>query len=309
MTDFTRGSPHPRHARLAQRLIEAATVDGWPIGHRLTEEGCARILEVSRTPTRAALRLLAELGIVDGQAGRGFVLLRTGVDLAGVVPSVPEAAAAQLRAALIRDRLSGQIGIVQSQADLVRRYQIGIPTLQRVLSRMEQEGLVAHEGWQWSFVPTLETVQSREASYQLRLLLEPASLLLPGLQVDKALLHQLIAEHDAFLASPDMSTWDAVHIFDLDARFHEALAGFGSNPFIRTIIRQQNALRRFLEVGSYGDRLRVNAWCREHQSIMWALVADRAIDASGLLRRHLITAAEAAASNCVNDGTLGSPEP
>ncbi|MGI4941614.1 MAG: FCD domain-containing protein [Janthinobacterium lividum] len=300
MADITFGPPHPRHARLAQRLIEAATVEGWPVGYRLTEEDCAHILEVSRTPARAALRLLAGLEIVGRQAGRGFVLLRAGPDLAGLMPIVPEAADAQLRAALIRDRLAGQIGIVQSQAELVRRYQVGLPTLQRVLSRMEQEGLVAHEGWQWSFVPTLETRQSREASYQLRLLLEPASLLLPGLQVDTGLLRQLIAEHDAFLASLDTSAWDAMRIFDLDARFHEALAGFGSNPFIRTIIRQQNALRRFLEVGSYGDQPRVQAWCREHQSIMRALVADRAAEASELLRRHLVKAAEVAADSFAN---------
>ncbi len=295
MADLSFRPPHPRHARLAQRLLDAATLEGWPVGRRLTEEDCAALLEVSRTPARAALRVLAGLGVVGRQAGRGLVLLREGSELAGLMPSVPEAADSQLRAALIRDRLAGQIGIVQSQADLVRRYQIGLPTLQRVLSGMEQEGLVAREGWQWSFVPTLETRQSREASYQLRLLLEPASLLLPGLQVDKGVLAHLIAEHDAFLASLDTSAWDAMRIFDLDARFHETLAGFGSNPFIRTIIRQQNALRRFLEVGSYSDRPRVQAWCREHQSIMRALVANRVAQASKLLREHLIAAAETAA--------------
>lgn len=293
MTDIY-PAPHPRHARLAQRLIEAAAGRGWPVGHRVTEEECAGILEVSRTPARAALRLLEGLGVVGSRRGRGFVLLRAGADLAGIAPSAPEPAEAQVRAALIRDRLDGRIRMVQSQADLVRRYAVGLPTLQRVLSRMEQEGLVAHEGWRWSFAPTLETRQSRRDSYQMRLLLEPASLLLPGLKVNTGLMQVLLAEHEAFLDSQGETTWDPVRIFDLDARFHEALAGFCSNPFVRTIIRQQNALRRFLEVGSYGDHGRVRAWCREHLLIMQTLLAGDAGRASDLMREHLLRAADAA---------------
>lgn len=291
MTDF---SPHPRHVRLAARLIEAAAAADWPEGHHITEEEAARLLEVSRTPARAVLKLLAQKGVLEASPRRGFSLRRAGGALAGTVLPVAEPADAQLRAALIRDRLAGRIGVVQAQAELARRYAVGLPTLQRVLSRMEEEGLVSHEGWQWSFAPTLETRQSREDSYQLRLILEPAALLLPGLVVDKELLTSLVAEHDAFLRDDDRKAWDEMRIFDLDARFHEALSGFNANPFIRTIVRQQNALRRFLEVGSYGDRPRVYAWCGEHQAIMRALLAGNAKRASTLLGKHLANAAAAA---------------
>ncbi|MEJ1978302.1 MAG: GntR family transcriptional regulator [Acetobacteraceae bacterium] len=189
------------------------------------------------------MRLLAGLGVVGIGPSRGYVLMREGAELAAMSVTARPPVEEQLRAALIRDRLAGDIAAEQSQAELARRYAVGLPTLQRVLRRMEQEGLMSHEGWQWSFAATLETRQSREASYQLRLILEPAALLLPGFAADPTLLDQLITEHGALLADPGLADLDPMRIFDLDARFHEALAGFSGNPFLRNVVRQQNALR------------------------------------------------------------------
>ncbi len=128
----------------------------------------------------------------------------------------------------------------------------------------------------------------------MRLILEPAALLLPGFAADPTLLDQLITEHGALLADPGLADLDPMRIFDLDARFHEALAGFSGNPFLRNVVRQQNALRRLLEAGSYGDKARVAAWCGEHLEILHALKRGQGARASRLLRTHLRKAAVAA---------------
>ncbi|HWK43817.1 MAG TPA: GntR family transcriptional regulator [Stellaceae bacterium] len=295
---------HPRHARLAQRIVDAAVDGGWPAGQKVTEEELARRFEVSRTPIRAALRLLTELGILVPGPRRGHVLARAGATLAEVSLSAPEPAEEQLHAALIRDRLAGRVAATQSQADLGRRYGVGLPTLQRVLSRMEQEGVIAREGWRWTFVPTLETGRSREASYELRLMLEPGALLLPGFRADPDSLRRLTEEHEALIGDldHDLARRDPLRIFELDARFHETLAGFGGNPFVLNVVRQQNALRRLLELGTYDDRARVAAWCGEHLAILARLDEGNPAAASDLLRAHLLTARASTAGAALGQG-------
>ena len=195
---------------------------------------------------------------------------------------------------MIRDRLAGRIAAEQSQISLARHYDVSLPTLQRVLHRMEQEGLMARTGWRWAFVATLEDGRSQKASYELRLMIEPPALLLPGFHPDLAVLRQLVDEHHALLRALDDALRTPPMVFDLDAKFHETLAGFSRNPFLENIVRQQSTLRRLLELKSYTNRARVLAWCKEHLDILHALVAGNRIEASSLLRQHLMHAQAAA---------------
>jgi DNA-binding GntR family transcriptional regulator len=285
---------HPRHAQLAQRIVDAAVAEGWPAGTRMREEELAGRMAVSRTPVRGALRLLAQLGIAAVAPSRGFLLARPGEQLAGTVLSVPAQPEEQLRAALIRDRLAARIAAEQSQVALARHYGVGLPILQRVLHRMEQEGLVSRRGWRWAFVPTLVDGRSQAASYQVRLMVEPAALLLPGFQLEPAALLQLTEEHRALSDQLEAGVPEPTAIFDLDAKFHETLAGWSGNPFVENLVRQQNALRRLIEFKTYTDRPRVKAWCAEHLAILEALGEDDRETASRLLHQHLVQAREAA---------------
>ncbi|HUA78246.1 MAG TPA: GntR family transcriptional regulator [Acetobacteraceae bacterium] len=286
--------PHPRHVRLAERIVEAAVAGGWPAGARIIEQELARVLAVSRTPVRAALRLLMRHGVVRARPNRGHVLVRPGAELAGFRLPARASAEAMLHDSLIRDRLAGRIGPEIAQAALARRYRTGLTVMQRALARLEEEGLVAREGWRWSFAPSLDTEQSRRASYELRLMLEPPSLLVPGFRADPAMLDRLVDEHAALTSRPDIVREDPARVFDLDARFHETLAGWSGNLFVLSVVRQQNTLRRLLELGSYADRARVVVWCREHMAILSAIAADDPAMASRLMHRHLMHAAEAA---------------
>ena len=291
---FNRVDAHPRHAQLGQRIVDAAVAGAWPAGMRMREEELARMLGVSRTPVRAALRLLAQLGLAEASRSRGFMLARPGERLAGVTVSVVPPPEEQLRAALIRDRLAGRIAGEQSQATLARYYDVSLPALQHVIHRMEQEGLVVRKGWRWAFVSTLEGGRSQVASYELRLMVEPAALLLPGFQLDPVSLRRVSEEHHALLGRLGRARQAPAAIFEVDAKFHETLASFSQNPFVENIVRQQNALRRLLELKSYRDRTRMAAWCREHLAILQALAAGDRAGASALLREHLVQARAAA---------------
>lgn len=284
------GGPHPRHSQLARQIVGIAVARGWPPGQRLTEQELAGLLDVSRTPVRAALRLLETRGAVERGASRGYALALTGAALAAIEIEARPVAETELWAALIRDRLAGRLGTSETQAEIARRYGVGLPTVQHVLRRLEQEGLVAHGGWRWTFVPTLETAQSRRASYELRLILEPAALLLPEFSAPADQIDLLLGQHRALLGELPSESLEPTRIFEIDARFHEALAGFSNNPFLVNAIRQQNALRRLLEVSGYDDHARVEAWCQEHMAILEAVQANRREQASALMRHHLTKA-------------------
>ena len=300
MSSSDQTAPHPRHAQLAQRMVDAAIANAWPAGMRMREEELACQFGVSRTPVRAALQFLAQLGMMEASPSRGFVLAQSGNALIGTIVSVPQLPEERLRDAMIRDRLAGKITAEQSQVSLARHYDVSLPMLQRVLHRMEQEGLVARNGWRWAFVPTLESGRSQTASYELRLMIEPAAILLSGFQPDPAILRQLIDEHQTLIRTLDEALHTPPAVFEVDAKFHETLAGFSRNPFVENIVRQQNALRRLLELKSYGNRARVAAWSEEHLNILRALAAGKRTEASSMLRQHL-TQAQAAAEKAHRD--------
>lgn len=287
MTNFSLSDVHPRHVQLVQRFIDLALAQAWPVGQRVTEIELAEQLQVSRTPVRVMLGLLRDLGVITALPNRGQALALSEEALRAVV--LPEAPAADtaLHAALIRDRLDGKLEEEPSQADIARRYHVSAATVQRLFQRLEQEGLVQRTGWRWSFLPFLSTAESQRASYQIRGILEPSALLLPEFRADESALRQILADHQHLLETLPEKVQTPSWIFNLDARFHETIAGFGQNPFILNVIRQQNALRRLLEIRSYGDQTRVKAWVKEHIAITEALMVGQNEAASRLLASHL----------------------
>jgi DNA-binding GntR family transcriptional regulator len=287
MPTSPKSGAHPRHAQLAASIVDLALANRWPAGQHLTESDLASRLNVSRTPVRAALRLLASIDAIEARPNRGYVLTRTGPALAATVVEPRPDTEDALHAAIIQDRLAGRLSTSEAQVELARRYAVGLPAVQRVLRRMEQEGLVSYDGWRWTFEPTLETVPSRRASYELRLMLEPPALLLPGFALDEFTARLLLDQHAAMLEGSFGMARDPRQVYELDARFHETLALFSGNPFVVNAVRQQNALRRLLEMGSYGDQQRVTAWCQEHMEILSALLRGAPQHASTLMRQHL----------------------
>lgn len=278
---------------LANLILEIARNLRLKVGHHFTEQWLAEELSVSRTPVRSALRLLAERGVVEARRNQGFFLATAWSELGARhaldVPLTPEDA---FYNTLVRDRVAGRLADSITQSDLTRLYKVNRVVLMRTLSRMGDEGLIArNKGQGWRFLPTLDSASARRSSYEFRLTIEPAGLILPGLTVDRLALKRLKADHDYALTHAAASMSDGA-LFELDSSFHETLAGFSGNPYFLQGIQQQNRLRRLLEYQSYPNRRRVRAWLREHLNILEALEAADFAGASEQLRAHLANATE-----------------
>lgn len=279
---------------LANKILAVAVEERLSHGHHLKEQQLAEKLGVSRTPVRAALRLLADRKIVSAIPNRGFRLLKDGRELLGTTLDVPPLIEEQAYLDILRDRLSGDLPGTVNQVLLTKRYGIGRGSLRPVLNRLADDGLITRKGQNWLFLPSLESESSLRASYDLRITLEPAGILLDTFHADREMLRQLKERHCLIIEQSEHEAISGRDLFMLDSQFHEAIAEASGNPFFLQAVQQQNKMRRLFEYQGYSNRRRIREWCGEHLSVIEALSqGDRRAAANGL-REHLSSAAATA---------------
>lgn len=287
-----------RTVQLAHVIANLAARRRWPRGRHVREQELAGELRVSRTPVRAALRLLARHGVVEARPNRGFFLTRDGTRLTSLRLEPPTTVGEQLYANVLRDRVMGRLPEAVTAFGITARYAVSRLAVERVLARLQDEGLLTRSaGRAWRFTPSLEQTQGVRASYEFRVVVEPGAMLLPEFRLVPSEVVEQQQRHREMLVRADAASRrqpPPAAVFDLDAGFHETLARFSGNPFVLHAVQQQNRLRRLLEFESYRDMARVIAWCGEHLSILDRLEAHDIGGASGLLRAHLQRAARVA---------------
>jgi DNA-binding GntR family transcriptional regulator len=276
----------------AEQILDIIQHDGLSAGHHLTELSLARRVGLSRTPVRAALQLLSQQGILLLRPRHGYVLARNGHDI-GVPTELPMSADETLYQRLARDKVANRLPSCVTETFLMRRYGASRNLISAALSRLSEEGLVRRgRGREWAFIEILNSASAQQESYQLRLMLEPAALLLPTFKLDREELLRLRQQHTRLLAAEEIASRSR-EVFHIDASFHEQLARMSGNSFVLAAVRQQNRLRRLIEYQGYRDVTRVHAWCREHVAIIDALMREATRKASALLSLHLTNAATA----------------
>lgn len=275
-------------------------------GQHLGEEVLAGRLGVSRTSVRGALRILGAQDIVDARPHRGYVLRRDGSELeAGT--ELPPSSDEKLYMQIARDYVIGTLPESTTETDLMRRYDTSRHLILAALALLSEEGIIHRgKGREWRFREILKSSRAREESYELRLMVEPAALLLPTFQIDKSELEEMRKLQEKLLTSAESGVSHRV-VFQTDARFHEMLAKLSSNAFVLSTIRQQNRLRRLLEYQSYLDAKRVREWCLEHISVIDALLDDNQHLAARYLTKHLENARLASADMQRNRRKAGLP--
>ncbi|MDG4889811.1 GntR family transcriptional regulator [Mesorhizobium sp. WSM4887] len=289
---MARPSGQTQH-RLANQILNLIRDAKFEPGHRLREQHLADLLGLSRTPVRSALALLSSLGIVEARKNIGFVLVKPFDALQRVEIEIPASADQRLYETLIRDRLAGSLPDSLTQTDIAQRYGVDRVVMLRTLMRLAEDGLVArNKGHGWTFLPTLDSKLALHSSYEFRSTIEPAIFLLSTFKSDPALLDRARMQHMYLLSHPDVDALDAAVIFDTDASFHEMFAEFSGNAFFLQAVQQQNRLRRTLEFGGYHNRRRMRDWCKEHLSIIDAVVIGDLDRASEVMRTHLQNASE-----------------
>jgi DNA-binding GntR family transcriptional regulator len=286
--------PGQNSRRLANQILDFVRKARFEPGHHLREQQLADLLGVSRTPTRNALKLLVEEGIVESRRHQGFFLLKAFDALQRVELSVSSSHEDTLYERLVNDRLAGAIANSLTQAEIARRYDVDRVTLMKTLTRMAEDGLlIRNKGHGWRFLPSLDAAALR-SGYQFRLMIEPANFLQPGFTPNTAALERSRLQHLYLQSHANSAAVSNAQLFETDALFHEMFAEFGGNTFVIQAIQQQNRLRKLLEFAGYANRRRVRDWCAEHLAIIDAVAAGQYADASELMRKHLTHADNAA---------------
>jgi DNA-binding GntR family transcriptional regulator len=281
----SRGRAQSRYV-LANQILGFVREDKIANEQHLVETALSERLGVSRTLVRAALKLLAERGVVEARRHQGFFLTRGWRDLEDHAIDVPLTAEDELYRRLVHDRISGDLPERITQVALIERYRVDRGLLLRVLSRMSDEAIVVkNKGHGWTFLPAIDTDVALRASYDFRRTIEPAGILLASFAPDAGVLERLRQAHLAI--ADQVETASEQRLYALDVAFHETLAAFTNNSFWLQAIQQQNRLRRLLEYEGASDRRRVRDWVKEHLGIIAALRAGRLELASERLAAHL----------------------
>jgi DNA-binding GntR family transcriptional regulator len=242
---------------------------------------------------------------VAARQNRGYVLTRDAYEIQ-LTTELPTSADEALYMRIARDRVANRLPQCTTETELMRRYDCGRNLVLAALAMLSEESLVRRgRGREWQFRELLNSPQIRRQSYELRLMLEPAALLLPGFRPDKNKLADMRSRQVALMLSAGRTaSWREV--FDVDASFHELLAHFSGNEFLLEVIRQHNRLRRLIEYESYPDAGRVRAWSREHVAVIDAILEGNNKLASRRLAQHLRNAMVPAARLVPTNGRMKS---
>jgi DNA-binding GntR family transcriptional regulator len=287
-----KSAPSRLQRELSAGILDLIRSERLAPGMRLAEVALAERLQVSRTPVRAALKLLAKRKLVRTGARRGFFV----ADAATAAEKPPGKPAPddtdRLFVAIARDRRAGRLVDEVSERDLMQRYGATRPIVQRVLTKLSEVAAVQRKpGHGWRFQPIIADEQARHESYRYRMLIEPAGLLEPGFRLDPTWAADMRRRHQETMAMPWSET-SSIALYEMNAAFHEGLAAASGNRYLLVAVQQQNRLRSF---GNYDwtfghERVLVN--CREHLAILDQLEAGQREAAAALLRSHLESAAK-----------------
>jgi DNA-binding GntR family transcriptional regulator len=279
---------------VAGQILALIRAERMTAGQPLREEALASRLSVSRTSVRGALRILGCQEIVDARPHRGYVLRRNASDLEQAI-ELPTRPDEKLYLQIAGDYLAGVLPESTTETDFMRRYDASRHLVLATLALLSEEGIIHRgKGREWRFREVLKSSRGREESYELRLMIEPAALLLPTYRIVKRELEDMRVLQLQLLNAAEANPSHR-DVFHTDARFHELLAKLSGNGFVLATIRQQNRLRRLLEYQSNLDAKRVRTWCLEHISVIDALLdGDRQL-ASQYLSKHLQNARRTAA--------------
>lgn len=272
---------------LAARILGEIRDAGLSTGTHLRSQDIATRLGVSRFPVGQALQILADKGVLRHERNRGYFVEQASPPSSDALGLSKPDAVTQAYFRIADDHLSGRLPEQVSESDLRLTYSLTRAELSAVLTRISQEGWAERRaGYGWTFAPVLNTPESLEQTYRLRLALEPAALLEPGYHLSPESIAACRAAEERLLAGAiETDSADALH--ERGVRFHETIVAGSGNPFFLDTIRRINRIRRLLSYRSMLDRKRYRQQCEEHLSILDSLTRGNQTEAAERLRLHL----------------------
>ena len=169
-------APTQLQEELIDRICGVIHDDGIAPGGRLNEKQLAERLNVSRSPIRAALGVMAARDLVVRQPGRGVELLRLPPKKSPVASKEKD----DFLVKIARDRDSTALGDDFSEAELMQRYSVGRAIVRSALDTLADFNMVQRKpGYGWQFL-TVWDAETRKESYRFRKVIEPAAILETG---------------------------------------------------------------------------------------------------------------------------------
>lgn len=238
------------------------------VGDSLNESLLAQLFEVSRTPMRAVLTYMSELGIAKAVPYKGFVLL---VDAESIESnedsSEQDSRQDKLYLRLLMDLFFGEIDSAFSEKELQERYSANRGEIHRVLLVLENDGILRRSpGYKWHLDGVLNTLERHTESYRCRLIFEPSGLLEPSWKMNQSAFHQCRERHLRAIQEPQCIT--AIELFSLSADFHELLAASSGNRFLLSNMQQHNRMRKATDLVSMHIQSSVSKSCQRRLDIL-----------------------------------------
>jgi DNA-binding GntR family transcriptional regulator len=271
----------------AHRILAVARREGMQPGDRLIEQRLADELDLSRGPIRLGLKALAAAGLAKSEPNCGFVLAKDTRSVAA------ESALATFRhgdeayAAIAADRLGGRLPSNVTESELMRRYGLSRPELQRLLDRTAAEGWMERmPGYGWRFTETLSSPEAYEQSLAFRAVIEPAALMQPGYRLSSEVIERL-RQRQLRIVGGELERMSLSEVFQSGCEFHEEIMRGTDNSFFVEALKRVNSIRRLFAYRTFADGPGMQRHVKDHLRLLDLLEAGRNADAAKLMARHL----------------------
>lgn len=259
------------HADLARLVLDMVRERGMRPGAHLSEQVFAESCAVSRTPIRAAFKMLSENGFLTARPGGGYALA-IDADAPGALATArldtQEDALAEM---ILADRAARRLDDAPSVSFLARRYSVSRVAVLNALKILQAEGIIDRlPGQSWCFRPILDTPRALADSHQFRLALEPQAILTPGFALDPRRALVLRRQMQEMRAAGE-GRIAAAAFARLDAEFHGLIARGAANAFMRDALLAHHRLRLITERDSGVPEFRLRQSLQEHLDILDSL--------------------------------------
>ncbi|NBB46975.1 GntR family transcriptional regulator [Rhizobium sp. CRIBSB] len=281
------GRIHFRHVELAQKILDYASERGMAPGERLAEQALASHCNVSRTPIRKALQVLAERDLVIADADGGYVLSIDPMMVARLDDADEKDGDPEVYSAILRDLAAGRIGEAQTVVALQRRYDVSRQTVQNALQKLSEDNLAERgAGQQWLLKQFALGADAVAKSYEFRLATEPLALTLPDFRRDLPALTSL-RQSMLILRSMSEADFDRRLFERTDFDFHMLVARGCGNPFMAEALVSHHRRRRSNTAAAHVNTYRLMQSNLEHIQILEQIERGLMELAADLMRVHI----------------------
>jgi len=281
-------SNSPLALRIAGDIVARINSGDLAAGSHLATEGLAIRYQVSRSPVREALSVLAGDGVIESRPNRGFYV-RSDIDAADACkPS--RAARAQGEDpyfTFAEDWLNDRIERELTEQAVRDRYGLTRSQAQDLFVRAVREGWAEPKpGYGWRLRPVAKTSEAFEQIYRFRAVIEPAAIMEPSFRFDKTAAAGLRRVQEK-LAKGQIERLTSEAMTSAGAGFHEELIRMAGNPMFLFALERANQFRRLIEYRLKINPQRIIAQSIEHLQILDLLERGDNLEAAHLMRRHL----------------------